>query len=107
MKHLFEIYISRILVQNIPFMKSVTLLNGIFSVSIISISTDEMGKKSEIVKLAFSIYVPVLYNILGILLKNETKHQDMISIMDTLQQYVPCVRHKEDEILSTGETVNM
>ena len=43
---------------------------------------------------------------LGIMLKNETKHEDMIDIMSSLQQYVPTVHSTtEYDIQSIGEKV--
>ena len=45
---------------------------------------------------------------LGIILKSETKHEDMISIMESLQQYVPCKKYTTDEVVeSTGEEVKV
>lgn len=45
---------------------------------------------------------------LGILLKNETKHEDMIDIMSSLQRYVPTVHSTaEQEIPLTGEKVQV
>ena len=45
---------------------------------------------------------------LGVLLKCETKHEDMISIMTSLQEYVPYVKYTSDEkIMSTGEEVKV
>lgn len=45
---------------------------------------------------------------LGVLLKNETKHEDMIDIMLSLQQYVPTVHSMTDrDIQSTGEKVQV
>lgn len=45
---------------------------------------------------------------LGIILKSETNHEDMISIMTSLQQYVPCLQYTTDEnIMSTGEDVKV
>ena len=44
----------------------------------------------------------------AILLKSETKHEDMIDILASLQQYVPLVQYAADEkIMSTGEEVRV
>ena len=41
---------------------------------------------------------------LGVLLKSETKHEDMIDIVSALQHYAPKVSYTTDEqIMSTGE----
>ena len=41
---------------------------------------------------------------LGVLLKSETKYEDMIDIMSALQHYAPKVSYTTDEqIMSTGE----
>ena len=41
---------------------------------------------------------------LGVLLKSETKYEDMIDIMSALQHYAPKVSYTADEqIMSTGE----
>ena len=43
---------------------------------------------------------------LGVLLKDEVKHEDMIEIMSSLQQYVPMVHYTAKEtIQSTAEEV--
>lgn len=42
---------------------------------------------------------------LGVLLKSETKHEDMISIMTSLQQYTPLVTYTTNG--STGEEVEV
>lgn len=45
---------------------------------------------------------------LGVLLKSETKHEDMISIMTSLQQYTPLVTYTTNETIgSTGEEVEV
>ena len=68
-----------------------------------------MGKRSDefyifnfAVSISYTLQVP-----LGILLKSKTKYEDMISIMASLQQYVPCQKYTTDEILSTGEEVKV
>ncbi len=48
-----------------------------------------------------------LYKVpLGILPKCETKHADMISIMDTLHQYVPTVTTKETTQVTESEEID-
>lgn len=42
---------------------------------------------------------------LGILLKNETKGEDMVDIMSHLHQYVPAVEYTRQVFIPTGETV--
>lgn len=44
---------------------------------------------------------------LGIQLKNELKHEDMISIMLSLHDYVPTTCHQEEFKISTGDSVTL
>ena len=58
--------------------------------------------------LFYIVHCKLLQVPLGVLLKRETKHEDMIDIMASLQQYVPVVQYITDEkIQSTGEEVEV
>lgn len=70
-----------------------------------------INQSGNIKNIASAVYSGCLTRIqvpLGVLLKSETKHEDMISIMDSLEQYVPLVKYTTDEkIASTEEEVEV
>ena len=83
------IIISRVLTQ---YIKSLTPFSKAIPKHIPHEYSTEMSKKSEVV-------------VLDVLMKNETKHADMIAIMNTMQEYLGSDYDEERRILSGGDQV--
>eukprot|EP00731_Ephydatia_muelleri_P002965 Em0001g2965a len=61
-----------------------------------------------ILNVTLKMIVEVKKNVpLGILLKNENKASDMIGIVNHIHHYVPAVPDIQEQVLSTGETVDV
>ena len=90
--------VTRILAEHVPFIKE--NLGDAVARHIPHPYSSEMAKKSNVVSMhAMSLlgflYLNLIYLLqvpLGVLLQNETKYDDMISILDHVHQYVPTVR---------------
>ena len=83
------IIVSRVLTQYIT---ALIPLSKAIPKHIIHQYSTEMSKKSEVV-------------VLDVLMKNETKHADMIAIMNTMQDYLGSDYNEERRVLSGGDQV--
>ena len=83
------IIVSRVLTQYIT---ALTPLSKAIPKHITHRYSTEMSKKSEVV-------------VLDVLMKNETKHADMIDIMNTMQDYLGSDYDEERRVLSGGDQV--
>ena len=83
------IIVSRVLTQ---YLSALTPLSKAIPKHITHQYSTEMSKKSEVV-------------VLDALMKNETKHADMIAIMNTMQEYLGSDYDEERRVLSGGDQV--
>ena len=106
----FVIHIARILADYIPFFSFG--FADVVDKHIKHEYSKEMAQKSQVVCITLHVLMTCqLYSLhctqvpLGIQLKNELKHEDMVSIMDSLHDYVPTTCHEEERRISTGDSV--
>lgn len=83
------ILVSRVLTQ---YLSALTPLSKAIPKHITHQYTTEMSKKSDVV-------------VLDVLMKNETKHADMIDIMNIMQEYLGSDYDEERRVLSGGDQV--
>ncbi|KAL5463740.1 hypothetical protein EMCRGX_G032667 [Ephydatia muelleri] len=92
LKENVAILVSRILTNNLKFFR--LTFQELIQWHIKHPYYKEMSSKSLVVPL-------------GILLKNENKASDMIGIVNHIHHYVPAVPDIQEQVLSTGETVDV